>query len=105
MDHALVEQLAGLSSRIKSLRVSYNDAESKKLMDLQDKLVSLFNDAMERDMQADNEQYQSAVNQLSQAITIIGEGNEKVDKIEEIINVVTKAIDLAGKAIGIAMKL
>ncbi len=103
MAETLDEQLSALADRIGKMALCYGDANSKSLLALQDRLIDLSNQAIAKEMQADEVNYTKALEQINQAIAIIGDGSKKIDKIDEAFSIVAKVIDFAVKAMSKAL--
>src|SRR5439155_18844795 len=96
-DHALVEGLAGLASRVDSLSHLTEGAESRTLEDQEDRLAKLTLVAIALDMDATNAKYRDAVNRVQEAIDAIGDADTKIQNVARIISRVAKALDAAEK--------
>ena len=93
--HELAEKLAGLASRINDLAVETTGDESRRLLDLQDRLSDLALAAIATALDEEAARYKQAVKALGGAIDAIGEETEAVEQVTRIITVVKKAADLA----------
>jgi hypothetical protein len=96
-DHALVEGLAGLASRVDSLSHLTEGDESRTLEDQEDRLAKLTLVAIALDMDATNAKYRDAVNRVQAAIDAIGDADTKIQNVAKIISRVAKALDVAEK--------
>ncbi len=76
-DHALVEGLAGLASRVDSLSHLTEGDESRTLEDQEDRLAKLTLVAIALDMDATNAKYRDAVNRVQAAIDAIGDARTR----------------------------
>ena len=99
MSHELAEKLAGLTSRVNNLAVNQTGDESRELMALQDRLAKLQMAAILKDLRAEREEYQAALNGLNEAIAYIGEAKTSIQKVANAIKIVAKAAELADKAV------
>ncbi len=98
-NHDLAEKLAGLASRVNNLAVNHTGADSRELLDLQDRLTKLQLAAILEDLRAEDKDYQRAVGGLQDAIDQIGEATAEIENVAKIIKLVAKAANLAEKAI------
>ena len=98
-DHALAEGLAGLASRIDSLSHLAQGDDSRTLEAQEDQLAKLALAAIAQDMDATNARYKEAVTLVSAAIAAIGEADQKIQKVADIIALVAKALDVAEKVV------
>lgn len=100
MELELLEQINQLATRLKTTHLDYNSNESKALMDLHYRLSNLYAFALTVELNENDQKYSEAAKHLNQAITLIDEGGTKVSKIENIISIVNKGIELTAKAVG-----
>ena len=103
MAHDLSEKVAGLASRVNNLAVNHSGNESRKLMELQDRLAKLELVAIVRDLKAEHADYKAAIRGLNQAIDSIGDARGQIDKVSKVIRLVSKAAGLAEKALKTAV--
>src|SRR3989442_4987300 len=96
-DHALVEGLAGLASRVDSLSHLTEGAESRTLEDQEDRLAKLTLVAIALDMDATNAKYPNAVNRVQAAIDGIGDADTQIQNVAQIIFSLAHALDVAAK--------
>jgi ABC-type transporter Mla subunit MlaD len=96
-DHALVEGLAGLASRVDSLSHLTAGDQSRILEDQEDRLAKLTLVAIALEMDATNAKYQDAVNRVQTAIDAIGDADKKIQNVVRIISRVAKALDVTEK--------
>lgn len=96
-DHALAEGLAGLASRVDSLSHLAKGEDSRILEDQEDRLTKLALVAIARDMDATNAKYRNAVNRVQAAIDAIGDGDEQIQNVAQVIARVAKALDAGEK--------
>lgn len=96
-NHQLVENTAGLASRINNLAVLTTGPECRTLLEQQDELTKLAMAAIVRDLNAERQAYQTALNDLQAAIAYIGEANKKVANVAKAIKMVAKAIASVSK--------
>jgi len=98
-DHALVEGLAGLASRVDTLSHLTAGDQSRTLEDQEDRLAKLTLVAIALDMDATNAKYKDAVNQVQAAIDTIGDADKKIQNVAQAISRVAKALDVAEKLV------
>jgi hypothetical protein len=103
MSHDLTEKVAGLASRVNNLAVHHAGSDSRKLMELQDRLAKLELVAIVRDLKAEHADYKAAIRGLNQAIDSIGDARREIDKVSKVIRLVAKAASLAEKAVKTAV--
>jgi uncharacterized protein YukE len=96
-DHALVEGLAGLASRVDNLvHLSEGDA-SRTFEEQQARLAKLVLVAIAQDMDETNKAYGDSVNAVNAAIEAIGKADKKIRNVAQVIKLVAKALDTAEK--------
>jgi hypothetical protein len=105
MSHELAESLAGLTSRINNLAVAHTDADSRALLELQDRLAQLTQAAIVADLSDEDTAYQKALSGVNAAIAFIGEADSQIENIQKAIALASKAADLADKAIAAVAKI
>src|SRR5262245_15276084 len=98
-DHALVEGLAGLASRVDALSHLTEGDDSRTLEEQEDRLAKLTLVAIALDMDATNAKYKDAVNRVQGAIDAIGDGDKRIRNVAVVISKVAKALDVAEKLI------
>ena len=98
-DHALVEGLAGLASRVDTLSHLTGGDQSRTLEDQEDRLAKLTLVAIALDMDAANAKYKDAVSRVQDAIDTIGDGDKKIKNVARVISKVAKALDVAEKLV------
>jgi len=98
-DHALVEGLAGLASRVDTLSHLTEGDQSRTLEVQEDRLAKLTLVAIALDMDATNAKYKDAVNQVQAAIDTIGDADKKIQNVAQAISRVAKALDVAEKLV------
>ena len=98
-DHALVEGLAGLASRVDALSHLTGGDQSRALEDQEDRLAKLTLAAIALDMDATNAKYKDAVSRVQDAIDTIGDGDKKIRNVAQVIAKVAKALDVAEKLV------
>lgn len=96
-DHALVEGLAGLASRVDSLSHLTSGEDSRALEDQEDQLTKLALLAIALDMDATNARYRKTVTRVQAAIDAIGDADRKIENVARVIALVAKALDAAEK--------
>jgi hypothetical protein len=94
-DHELAERLAGLASRVDGLGHLTVGEESRTLEDQEDRLVKLALVAIAHEMEATNKKYRSAVKRVKEASDAVGDADERIENVAEIIKLVAKALDAA----------
>jgi hypothetical protein len=94
-DHELAERLAGMASRVDELGHLTVGEDSRTVEDQEDRLVKLALVAIAREMDATNKKYQRAVKRVREASGAIGEADEQIENVAEIIKLVAKALDAA----------
>jgi hypothetical protein len=97
--HELSEKLAGLASRVNNLAVLHTGADSRKLLEIQDRLSNLVQLTIVKELNSQHEAFIAAINGLNDAINFIGETTEKIEKVAKAIKLASKAAALAEKAI------
>jgi ABC-type transporter Mla subunit MlaD len=98
-DHALVEGLAGLASRVDSLSHLTSGDQSRTLEDQEDRLTKLTLVAIALDMDATNARYRDAVKRVQTAIDAIGDADHRIENVAQVISRVAKALDVTEKLI------
>lgn len=91
-NHQLVENAAGLASRVNNLAVLTAGHDCRMLLEQQDELTKLAMAAIVMDLNAERQAYQTALNDLQAAIAYIGEASKKVADVAKVIKLVAKAI-------------
>jgi hypothetical protein len=94
-DHELAERLAGLASRVDNLKHLTIGENSRTLEEQQDRLVKVALVAIAQEMDATNKKYQNAVKRAKDATEAIGDADERIQNVAEIITLVAKALDAA----------
>jgi ABC-type transporter Mla subunit MlaD len=98
-DHALVEGLAGLASRVDTLSHLTEGDDSRTLEEQEDRLAKLTLVAIALDMDATNAKYKDAVSRVQGAIDAIGDGDKRIRNVAQVISKVAKALDVAEKLV------
>src|SRR5256885_14812869 len=96
-DHALVEGLAGLASRVDTLSHLTAGDQSRTLEDQEDRLAKLTLVAIALDMGATNAKYRDAVNRVQAANDAIRDADTKIQDVARIISRLAQAPDVAEK--------
>jgi len=97
-DHALVEGLAGLASRVDTLS-HLTEGDDSRTLEQEDRLAKLTLVAIALDMDATNAKYKDAVSRVQGAIDAIGDGDKRIRNVAQVISKVAKALDVAEKLI------
>ncbi len=100
-NHQLVENAAGLASRVNNLAVLVTGPDSRTLLEQQDELTKLAMAAIVKDLNAERQAYQTALNDLQAAITYMEEASKKVADVAKVIKLVAKAIVSVSKLLGV----
>jgi hypothetical protein len=98
-DHALVEGLSGLASRVENLEHLAEGEDSRRFADLLERLTKITLEAIGQDLEGTNQQYQDAVSGVQAAIGVIGAADKKIQNVSAVITAVAKAADLAEKVL------
>ena len=98
-DHALVEGLAGLASRVDALSHLTEGDDSRTLEEQEDRLAKLTLVAIALDMDATNSKKKDPFNRLQVAIDAIRDGDKRIRNVAVVISKVAKALDVAEKLI------
>jgi len=99
MSHELAEKIGGLASRVNNLVVHHTGADSRAFLELQDRLAKLELVAIVKDLQAEHNDYQQAIQGLNDAIVFIGEATRRIENVAKAIQLVATAAKLAEEAI------
>ncbi len=97
MGHDLAEMTAGLASRANNLAVLETGPKSRTLLELQDRLAKLAMVAIVSDLNAEQADYQTCIQGLSEAIDYIGDADKKIKNVAKAIQLTTKAADFVDK--------
>ena len=99
MSHELSEKIAGLASRTNNLAVLHTGTDSRKLMQLQDRLTDLQLAAIVKDLNSQQADYRAAINGLNEAISYIGDATKEIQDVVKAIQLIAKAAKLAEQAL------
>ncbi len=101
MNHELAEQISGLASRVNNLAVLHTGDDSRTFLQQQDQLAKLALAAIARDLDAQDNAYQAALQGVKAAIAYLGDANKQLADAAKGIKLVAKAITLVTKALGV----
>lgn len=101
MSHELVEKLGGLASRANDLAVNQTGAESRQLLELQDRLSKLTLAAIVKDLNDEDKAYQLALDAVNEAIGSIGDADKKIKNVSNIIALISRAATLTEKVLSV----
>jgi hypothetical protein len=93
--HELAEKLAGLASRVNDLAVDTTGTNSRKLLELQDRLTDLALTAIVVALDEETAKYKGAITALNAAMAQIDEEIDSVERVVKTIQLVKRAADLA----------
>ncbi len=93
MSHQVVEQLAGLSSRVDNLVANTTGDACRQLESLQERLEKLTLAAISADLQESQSGYAGALSAITSANETIGEGDAQIQQISKTIALIAKAAD------------
>lgn len=99
MSHELVEKTSGLASRTNNLAVHEASSDSRRLLELQDKLAELALLAIVKDLRDEHADYKAAIVGLDNAIAFIGDATGRIENVAEAIRLTAKAAALVEQAI------
>lgn len=91
--HELVEKTAGLASRVDTLVTQHTGEDCRELERQQARLEKLTLVAIAAALDESAKTYKDAIVALEGAITEIGEGEKKIERISRIIKLIAKAAD------------
>ncbi len=96
-NHILAENTTGLASRVNNLAVFATGTDCRTLLAQQDELAKLAMAAIVKDLNAEQQEYKTALNDLHAAITYIGDASKKIADVAKAIGLVAKAIASVSK--------
>jgi hypothetical protein len=99
--HDVAELTTGLASRVNNLAVLESGPDSRKLLELQDRLTKLAMRAIVKELHAEQADYQACIAGLKKAIDYIGKADKKSENVSEAIRLTGKAADLVQKVLGV----
>ena len=95
----LSKQLNELAKLLSEYPVSYLDDKGAELLDAQDKLIDISNQAALKQFQTNEESYVQALKHIKQATDIIEKGIKKIDTISKVLEIVGKVLETSVKAV------